>query len=352
MRTSVLNHVRPYRSLLHWLVLVAGAGLWIAAFFLRQPADGMGTDFYPIYRAGRALLAGENPYGAAVTAELARTWHVPYAAAGFAYPLPAVVGVWPIVLLPLPLAVLVWVLAGLAGAVAAIGLRRDWRGLLLLPLCFMPLHGAVIMKQATLIWFALIVLLIFAMRRRWSWVVGLCIVLLPAKPQVGVLFALAGLVWAWRNDRRTLAWAAGWGALVWGGSFLLLPTWVSDWVASVVRYNGIVYSPSLLPWSLVLLAVTWRLPWYARLAAAQVALFPVIDVYSALPLLLTWVGIGGPLALLGASISWLGVIVGLPNTIVAFWANIMVPLIACAIWRLYERSLPRRAPDVKVVEPS
>src|SRR5690349_12832874 len=124
---------RQLRAIARWLLLVGCAGLWVALFFLRQPADGLGTDFYPLYRAGRALLAGENPYGPALTAELVRDWHVPYAAAGFAYPLPAVVGVWPIVLLPLPLAILVWLVAGTLGSAAAIRLRPDWRSYLLLP---------------------------------------------------------------------------------------------------------------------------------------------------------------------------------------------------------------------------
>jgi hypothetical protein len=338
-----VSRSKQRRALARWLLLIGCVGLWVGLFFLRQPKDGLGTDFYPLYRAGQALLAGENPYGPALMAEFVRDWRVPYAAAGFAYPLPAVVGVWPVLLLPLPLAILVWLVAGTLGSAAAIRLRSDWRTLLLLPFCFMPLHGAAIMKQATLIWFALIVVLIFAMRREKAWLVGLCVALLPAKPQVGILFALAGLVWAWRSHRRTLFWVVGWGALIWGGSFLLQPHWVTDWLASVARYNRIVYTASLLPLGLVLLIVTWRLPWYARLGAAQVALFPITDVYSTLPLLLTWVGIGGPLALLGSSISWLGVLAGLPNTIVVLWAVVLVPLIACAAWQWYIgwRSSPR-----------
>ena len=346
LASALVRQTRPYAPLLRVLLLIVAACLWVVLFFLRQPADGLGTDFYPLYRAGRALLAGEDPYGPAITAELARTWHVPYAPAGFAYPLPAVVGVWPVLLLPLPLAILVWLAAGTAGAMSAIRLRSDWRGLLFLPFFFMPLHGAVIMKQATLVWFALIVLLLFAMRRNSLWLVGLCVALLPAKPQVGILFALAGLVWAWRQQRRALLWIVVWGALIWGGSFLLEPGWVGDWLASVARYNRIVYTASLLPWGLVLLVVTWRLPWYARLGAAQAVLFPVTDVYSALPLLLTWIGIGGPLALIGSSISWLGVLVGLPNTIVTFWATIMLPVLCCAWWRLYESLRTRPARDV------
>jgi hypothetical protein len=336
---------RPHVLILRWLFLSGVVCLWIAIFFIRQPADGLGTDFYPLHRAGQALLVGINPYGSALTDEFIRAWHVPYAAAGFAYPLAAVVGVWPILLLPLPLAILVWVVAGTVGSAAAIRLRSDWRSLLLLPFCFMPLHGAVIMKQATLIWFALIVLLLFAMRWENAWLAGLCIVLLPAKPQVGILFALAGLVWAWRYHRRTFLWIGAWGALIWGGSFLLQPYWVTDWLASITRYNRIVYTASLLPWGLVLFLTTWRLPWYARLGVAQVILFPVTDAYSALPLLLAWVGIGGPLALLGSGISWLGVLAGLPNTIVVFWAVVMVPLIACSGWSWYLGARTRTTPD-------
>lgn len=334
------------RALGRALPLIAAACAWAALFFLRQPADGMGTDFYPLYRGARALLAGANPYGPAITAELARTWRAPYAAAGFAYPLPAVVGALPLLLLPLPLAIAAWLAVGVGGSAAAIRLREEWRDLLFLPLCFMPLHGAAIMKQATLVWFALAVALLFAMRRNRAGLAGFCIALLPAKPQAGILFALAGLIWAWRERRAALAWAAGWAIVIWGASFALLPGWISDWAASVARYNSIVYTASLLPLGLILIVVTWRLPWYARVAAAQVVLFPMTDVYSALPLLLTWVGVGGPLALFGAALSWLGVALGMSNTIITFWLDIMLPLAICAWWRLYQARRARPAREV------
>lgn len=319
-----------------WLSVVLLVVVWGVVSWWRQPSDGLGTDFYPLYRAGRALLAGENPYGAALTAHFVQVWHVPYAAAGFAYPLPAVVGVWPIVLLPLPVAIVVWVVVGVVGVVGAIGLQAQWRVLVWLPWCFLPLHGAVIMKQATLVWCALVVVMLFAMRGRRAGLVGLCVALLPAKPQVGLFFALAGVVWGWREGRSALVWMVGWVVVVWGGCFVVFPGWVGEWLASVVRYNQVVYGPSLLPWGLVLLVATWRLPWYARLGAAQVVFFPVIDVYSALPLLLTWVGVGGPLALVGSVVSWVGVVVGLPNSIVSFWALILVPVIGCAGLRFYQ----------------
>lgn len=324
------------------LLFVLIVSLWLVITVVRRPDDGLGTDFYPFYRTGEALRAGESPYSEAVLQDMIRVWNVAFPATGFAYPLPAAVGVWPILLLPLPLAIAVWTTIGTAGTFAAIGLHQNWRTLLLLPFVFMPVYHAIVMHQATLVWFAFIVLLIVAMRQRWSWVAGWCIVLLPGKPQVGLLFTLAGLWWAWREDRRTLPWVAGWSLLVWGASFAVQPTWVQDWLHSLSRYNGVGHTVSMLPWSLVLLTVTWRLPWYAQLGAAQVVLFPAVDVYTALPLLLAWIHIGGPLALIGSGLSWLWLFAGMPQTITTFWLVIMLPLIVCAAWRVCQELWLRR----------
>lgn len=332
------------KQLLYVTLIVLVFVVWLAFLVAQRPNDGLGTDFYPIYYAGQLVRAGEDPYGPAAIAHLVEVWHVPFAAAGFAYPLPAVVAVMPLLLLPLPLAVVVWTVSGAVGTAAAIRLQTEWRGLLLLPLLFTPLYNAVMMNQATLIWCMLIVLLLLAMRGKTHWLVGLCIVLLPAKPQTGILFALAGLIWIWREQQhRTWWWIAGLGLCIWGTSFLLQPNWIKAWLASVELYSTIVRPPSLLPWGLVLLVVTWRLPWYARLAAAQVVLFPATDLYSSLPLLLTWVGIGGPLALVGSSLSWVWLLAGLPRTLDVLWATILVPLMACAAWRW----LVPRAPHLR-----
>lgn len=309
------------------LAIVAIIGLWLVLLVAQQPRDGVGTDFYPIYWAAQVLRAGQNPYGPEMTARLVQAWRVPFAAAGLAYPLPTVVSAWPLLLLPLPLATVLWTSFGAVGSAAVIGLRSNWRSFYLLPFLFMPLHRAILMKQATLVWVALVVIMIVAQRRRWAWLSGLCIVVLPAKPQVGLLFAIAGCVIAWREHKQVLPWIVGWGILIWGGSFWLQPDWVQAWLASVARYNAIVATATVLPWGLVLLLVTWRLPWYARLAAAQVVLFPLSDVYSALPLLLIWIALDPPIALAGSAVSWVWVLAGLPNTITMFWVWIMLPLI-------------------------
>lgn len=321
--------------ILHILIVGVVAGLWCTLLILRQPQDGLWTDFYPIYYAGQALRAGLSPYGPEVSDHLRRIWHAPFAAAGVAYPLPAIVTIWPLLFLPLPLAGLIWTAGGALCAAAAISLRSKWQHLRLLPFCFMPLWFAVNVRQATLIWFAFIVILIWAMRRSSPILAGLMIALLPGKPQTGLLFALAGILWAWQHERRALLWAGAFGLPLWGVSFALQPRWIQEWLASVTHYNALVHPVSLLPWGLLLLVATLRLPWYAQLGVAQVVLFPITDVYSTLPLMLTWVGIGGPLSLLGSSISWLEIALGITTSVKALWMTVMIPLGACALWRFY-----------------
>lgn len=331
--------MKKYRNLAIFFIVALTISFWFLLLVLQDPGDGLETDFYPIHRAGRALLAGQNPYSQEEIEHYQQIWEAPFAAAGFAYPLFLVVGVFPLLLLPLKAAAWIWAGLGVAGSIAAIRLQKEWRTILLLPFLFLPLHRAATFRQATLVWVALIVFFIWAMERRKSWLAGWCIVMLLAKPQVGLLFSLYGLVWAFKRDRNTLLWAGAWGAAILGSSFWLQPTWVQDWMHNVALYESIVHPPSLLPWSLVLVVATWKLPWYARLAAAQVALFPLSDVYSALPLLLTWVGIGGPLALLGSALSWSWLILALPTTVTIFWILILVPVILASWVRFRQAKL-------------
>lgn len=333
---------RPAARFAYRLLVISILSLWLVITLVRRPTDGLGTDFYPFYHTAQALMANQDPYSEAVVQDMMRVWDVKFASTGFVYPLPAAIGVWPILLLPLPLAIAVWTVLGAVGTGAAIFLPKEWKSIWLLPFCFMPFYHSIIMHQATLVWCAFAVFLVLGMRKHWSWLVALCIVLLPGKPQVGMLFVPFGLFWAWREDRRTLWWVAGWTVLIWGGTFAVQPTWVQDWLNSLNRHSRIGHTISMLPYSLILLVATWRLPWYARVAAAQVALFPASDVYTALPLLLCWVHIGGPLALIGAGISWLWLFADMPHSIYTFWYVMMIPLIVAGTWRMIEDYRTRR----------
>ncbi|MCS6939800.1 MAG: glycosyltransferase family 87 protein [Roseiflexaceae bacterium] len=292
----------------------------------------LGIDFYPLYFGARRIVSGESPYGAEATQALMREWSAQFAAAGIAYPLPLLILITPLSLLPLPVATAVWTAFGIASCFLAVRLVPEWRYNILLPFVFLPFHRSVVMGQATLVWLGLAVLLIQSMRMKRSWLSGILILLLTLKPQDGLLFALAGLVWAWREQRQALWWFCGSAVVLISVAFLARPTWMYEWIAQTRIYQTIVAPPHLLPFGLVLIIACWRHPWWARVAAAQVVCFPLSDLYSALPLLLCWLAIGGWTSLIGAGLSWLWSIGGLPNTLTVFWWLIFIPLCLNAAW--------------------
>lgn len=310
--------------------------LWLMVLFSDHR---LGTDFYPLYFGARRIISGESPYGAEATQSLMREWSAPFAAAGIAYPLPLLILIAPLSLLPLPLATAIWVAFGIAICLLAVRLVPERKYSILLPFVFLPFHRSVVMGQATLIWLGFTVLLIQSMQMRRSRLSGILILLLMLKPQDGVLFAIAGLVWAWREQRRALWWFCSSAILLIGGAFLAHPTWMQEWIAQTRVYQTIVAPPHLLPFGLILIIACWKQPWWARVAVAQVVCFPLSDLYSALPLILCWLTIGGWIAIVGAGISWLWSIGGLPNTLTVFWWLILIPLCISAVWHgwLYQR---------------
>ena len=304
--------------------------LWLLLLF----ADPrLGVDFYPLYFAGQRLGLGLSPYGDDATRQLAQGWHAPFATAGIAYPLPLLLLMVPLALVPLAYATGTWISAGVIGVLAALRLRQGWPALLCIALLFLPFYRGAVMGQATLIWFGLSALLVMAIQSERLGVVGVVCALLLLKPQNGLLFGLAGIAWACAGHRRALWWFFGASLALWGGAFFAQPGWLNAWLAQVQTYQAIVRPPSLLPWGLAAIAATWKLPWWARVAAAQVIAFPLSDLYSGLPLLFCWLAIGGPAALAGASVSWLWSLLGLPKTVAIFWLVVMLPLLVAAVWR-------------------
>jgi hypothetical protein len=324
-----------------YLPVAAIYSLWIA---LVLSSRELVADFYPLYFAARRIMEGLSPYGLQATADLARQWHAPFAAAGIAYPLPFLLLVLPLGLLPFAIAAGLWTLLGTAGVAASLRLADNRRALILLPVLFLPVYRSVALGQATLVWFALAVLLVLGIRHRCDWVVGITAALLVLKPQNGLLFAIAGLIWAVRTERRALIWFLGVESFLAIASFVLQPGWLAAWLAQVQSYNAIVHPRSLLPWGLVLILVAWRQPWWSIVAACQVVFFPLSDLYSALPLLMCWIAIGGRTALVGAGVSWIWSLAGMPNSVSVLWGLILCPLMLGIAWRSWgERFFSRQS---------
>ena len=223
--------------------------------------------------------------------------------------------VTPLSRLPFSVAACVWVVLALALSLLTLRVARPWVVRLPLLFLFYPLFRAAIYAQASLMWFGLTGLFILAVKSRWRFAAGLLGVILALKPQDGALFTLYAIWLGIRHDRRILWALGGCAAVLIGASLVISPTWPQDWLAQVGVYDSIVEPASLLPWSIVMLIVTWRCPWWIRIAVAQAALFPISDVYSALPLLFYWYSRTPLVALVGAGTSWLWTRWALPKSV-------------------------------------
>jgi hypothetical protein len=330
---------------------------WLG-YLLSMPPKGV--DFYPLYFAAQRVLLGQTPYGIEATNALKVHWDAVFADAGVAYPLPLIMLVVPFVAFAFPIAAFLWTAMGFAMSYPCVILSRDQSALqghakwyqwlsLLLPFTYWPFYRAVGASQATLVWFGLAVLLVLAIRRNNSWVTAICAALLALKPQNGVIFALFGLYWLYRNHKRSLALAITLGTLLLGISLAIQPTWITAWLEQVKVYDVVVNQPSLLPLASILLFVSWRLrmEWWAKVAIVQVLLFPMSDVYSTLPLLLAWCSFSPLLAFFGTILSWVWPLFDLPMSLAMIWLLVLIPLTFAAFWeaRPAQLRLPAGQPN-------
>ncbi len=134
-----------------------------------------GADFYQVWLGARTLLAGENPYGEAVRIEMRRAYQE-WGQHGLPYPLPALLAVTPFALLPLNIAVVIWLVLCLLAIASLAFVKSDWRLQLAIPLLFLPVTRLVDLRQPTLMWVALGSFLVVAFQQRWSILAGLCLV--------------------------------------------------------------------------------------------------------------------------------------------------------------------------------
>ena len=214
------------RAAVPWWVrftLSALVGVFFAVALGRLAAPHDAADLTPVLRAARMVLLGRSPYDMPV----------------MLYPLPGIVVVTPLALLPTVWAYTLW--SGLGAALltwAAIGR--------------FGLHGlAVVLSKSAARALAL------AQWSPWYFLGGLnpgWQLLAAAKPTLGLI------VWCYRPSRWAFVSAAGLLAI----SFVLVPTWLPDWVhhtRGATAYGP--YAPAAAVWKgggplLLLAALRWR----------------------------------------------------------------------------------------------
>ncbi len=232
---------------------VSYAALVLGIYYgLTRSAPGA-NDFYSRWMGARALLLkGQNPYAEQVTRKIQLGMYGRLARpdedqVAFAYPLYAAYAAAPLVGLPYPWAQAFWmallIIAVPAGALALAYVNRiSLRGLMmpavvLGALLFYPSVRGIFLGQYALLSFALIALAGLALDKEYDALAGVLLALSSVKPQPVVLLVPIILFWAWRAGRRRVVWRAVITLLVLvGTSFVLVPTWLIDFIFGLRNY--------------------------------------------------------------------------------------------------------------------
>lgn len=211
------------------------------------------NDFLSRWEGARSYwVDGLNPYGDEASLNIQKAIYGRAVVEGedpglFAYPFYTAFLVYPIVHVEYSWASAIWMTLLEAGLIIALFLSFDlfqWRpkplmlgGLILwMLLMYFSARGLLLGQPGLLVYF-LEILAIWALYKRSDGLAGVALALSTIKPQMGFLIVPFLLLWGLRNKRWRfiIGFGAFFGILM-IASFLLVPTWLSDWLAQVALY--------------------------------------------------------------------------------------------------------------------
>ena len=237
-------------------VVAVAALLMIGVYFVytlkSKPYPGA-NDFYSRWSPTRSFwVDGLNPYGEEASLAIQIGIYGRPVVEGedpgyFAYPLFTVFLLAPLAPMEYALAEAICLVTLAAALLVALLLLLDlygWRprpwllGLLMLwTLFFYPAARGVLLGQLGLMVYLLEVLTLWALVRGRPVLAGVALALSTLKPQMGFLLVPALLLWGvWERRWRFVgAFTASFGALM-ALSFLVLPSWLGEWLEQIARY--------------------------------------------------------------------------------------------------------------------
>jgi hypothetical protein len=243
---------------------------WATYSFLTSGSPG-GNDFLSRWSNGCALIwHGENPYSDEATL---RTQILMYGRpaetgedlAAYSYPLYALFFFWPLCFVqPYPLVQAIWMtlmlytlIAGVVIAARVAGWRpSNWMWVITLVWAVFnyPHARALILGQMSTLVFSALVAALWAISRQRYDLAGVLLAITTIKPQVSFM-VLPWIAWWAAWQRRWRIWR-GFGLamiLLVGISFLLVPTWMTDFVGGVLNYDTVAgrYNYHSLTWMVV-----------------------------------------------------------------------------------------------------
>jgi hypothetical protein len=328
-REAALN---PRRPLPLPLFVLLSAVLVLAVMALRAAVTyptGV-FDLYPLYYGAKAWLHSGNAYD---ILPVAPPEHAPFGLyqTGNIYPLPAVLLTLPLSFLSPQLAGTLWI--GLLTAGLLIGLRLNRFPLYFL--AYLPLVEGLRIEQVTAALLVLQLLALWAWREERWWLLATCLALIVAKPNQGLIFALALTILS-RNWRRQAIVVA----IIWGGSLLLDPNWFVEWLPALENHRLVQHQS--IPWLLALFAIPLLLvrDYIGGAIMLQFLILPYPGIYASSAVPLSMLATRQSIWLIAAAIWWpiAAIFIG------QLWATaltLLLPMVALSLWVRREDLLPR-----------
>jgi hypothetical protein len=247
---------QPTRCLLWsvFFVVLAIVAVVATRTYFTAPYPGM-NDFFSRWEGARSYwVAGLNPYGDDASLNIqvgiyGRPVTELEDPGYFAYPFYTTFLLLPISFTDYAWASAIWMVlleACLIGGLLLILAHFQWRpaplllGTLVLwtLISYFPARGLILGQPGILVYF-LEVVAIWALGRKSDRLAGVALAVSTLKPQMGYLLVPFLLLWGLREARWQFvgAFIVSFGVLM-GASFLLLPTWMSDWLGQVGLYTS------------------------------------------------------------------------------------------------------------------
>ncbi len=238
-------------------ILQAGLTFGIHQTFLNNTP---GMDFHIYWLAGRAIENDISPYGDEVALEsqlgvLERPARPDEDQMGFAYPIYALLPVFPTILLTFDWAQAAWFSFNLLGLalVMILSFPKSPLKALLLAATFYPLTFALILGNMNIPVAAILILGIRLLtmqqdhRRSTQIILGVLLAWSTIKPQFSVFFLAFLAIYALREKLKPLMISFLVSMLVFLTlSFLIWPAWLPEWVGRMRAYTGYIASDPML----------------------------------------------------------------------------------------------------------
>jgi hypothetical protein len=259
---STLSIQRPlHRIVLITILLLLLLGTFTVMLHSVLSTNPLGPDFFTFWLAGRAVFVqGQNPYSAEVTLQsqtgiYGRPALPQEDQVAFAYPPFSLLLILPAVFMPFEWAQSFWLALNIVSLVSVLFIlgRKRPPGFSLSLFLFYPLvFGLLLGNFAVPIAVFLLALYVFILERELPSTAaqvgfGFLLAWTTTKPQF--IWLLLGFIILLAIRKRLFPLLGGFApglVFFWGISFLLVPTWLLDWLHRLQEYAGYVQSQPVL----------------------------------------------------------------------------------------------------------